>query len=153
MTTQKTKKATTREDASTGNPIHPLRQKQGKLHKVRAKINRALSAQSRLQNVIRSEAATFRRARTRTLIACGGLLKISGLLEICQIQEGEDMQFDFEAYDKAAVLLGILLDAVAAIPNPPDAGEMETWRESGTQLLKQRVAQMTYQKRRKILQK
>ena len=59
---------------------------------------------------------------------------------------GDDLQFDIDSRDKAATLLGILLDASYAIPDPPDAGQMETWRESGTRTLKQRAAQVNYQK-------
>jgi len=151
LTTGKTKRAATAEKLPAETSLDSLHQKQESLKKVRTKINRYLSTQSHFHAAIKAESVAYRRARTRTLIQCGGLLKISGLLEICQIQEGDDLQLDLESYDKAATLLGILLDAAVAIPNPPDSGEMETWRESGTRLLKQRAAQMTYQKGKKCL--
>ena len=127
---------------------HPLHGKQQNYSRVRAAINKTLSDQARLQTTIKTETLRHRRARTRTLIQAGGLLNLSGLLQICQIEEGDDLQLNFGSLDKAAVLLGILLDTADAISDPPDAGQMEAWRELGTRLLKQRAAQMTYQKMR-----
>lgn len=112
-------------------------------------MNKALSSQSRLNVTITKQAFNDRRARTRTLIQLGSLIKLSGLFAICEIEEGEDLQFDFDARDKAATLLGILSEAAEKIPNPPDAGQMETWRALGTRLLKQRAAERAYRKGKK----
>ena len=72
----------------------------------------------------------------------------AGLLEICQIEEGEDLQ-EGESLDKAAVLLGILLDAAEAIDNDPDEeGKRETWKEAGIRALKYAGAKATYGRRR-----
>ena len=89
----------------------------------------------------------YRRARTRTLIQVGGLVSLSGLLSICHIEEGEDLQADIESRDKAATLLGIFLEAVEKIPNPPQAHQVECWREAGIRALKVRSAQTAYPKR------
>jgi len=117
-------------------------------------MNRTLSSQSRLNTVIKGQALrqssgqafNDRRARTRTLIQAGSLIKLSGLFTICEIEEGEDLQFDFNSRDKAATLLGILSEAAEAITNPPNAAQMETWRALGTRLLKQRAADVAYRK-------
>jgi len=45
------------------------------------------------------------------------------------------------------------LDAAQNISDPPDAGQMEYWRESGISLLKQRTSQLVYQKRKATPQK
>jgi hypothetical protein len=54
-----------------------------------------------------------RRARTRLLIQMGSLINLSGLSSLCNIEEGDDLQLDIASRDKAALLLGILLDIVA----------------------------------------
>jgi hypothetical protein len=108
-------------------------------------MNKLLSSRSKLNATLEGN---DRRARTRTLIQVGGIVKLSGLFPICRIEEGDNLQYDIGSRDNAALLLGILLDAVHNISDPPDAAQMETWRASGTRLLKQRAAQMAYQKRR-----
>lgn len=91
-----------------------------------------------------------RRARTRTFIQAGALIKLTGLFELCNIQEGDDLQYDLASRDKAAVLVGIFLDAVHAISNTPDTLHIERWRNTGIMFLKQRSAQTFYQKRREL---
>lgn len=108
-------------------------------------MNRILSSRSKLNATLEGNA---RRARSRMLIQVGGIVKLSGLFPICQIEEGEDLQYDIDSRDKAALLLGILLDAAHNISDPPDAAQMETWCASGTRLLKQRAAQTAYKKGR-----
>ena len=51
----------------------------------------------------------LRRARTRSLIALGGLIKKSGLLETFQIELGRDMQKDPEMKEPVAALFKGLL--------------------------------------------
>jgi hypothetical protein len=113
-------------------------------------MNRTLSSSSRLNATLKGQALGDRRSRTKMLIQVGALVKMSGLLPICDIEEGEDFQFDIASRDKAAILLGIILEAVGKISSPPDAGLLECWRESGTRFLKQRAAQAAYQKAKKI---
>ena len=108
-------------------------------------MNRILSSRSKL-NATRE--SNDRRTRVRMYIQVGGIVKLSGLFPICQIEEGEDLQYDIDSRDKAALLLGILLEAAEKIPDPPDAGDMESWRALGTRLLKQRAAQTAYKKGR-----
>ena len=52
-----------------------------------------------------------RRAETRTKIQLGGLVMKSGLADLLNIQLGDDLQLYEEHFDKAAILLGALLDA------------------------------------------
>jgi hypothetical protein len=61
---------------------------------------------------------------------------LAGLFEICKIQEGDDLQIDIISYDKAAVLEGILLDAIQDISDPPEPQQIEAWRDAGIQLLR-----------------
>ena len=75
-----------------------------------------------------------RRSRTRNLIQMGSLLNLAGLAQLCDIEEGNDLQLDIESRDKAALLLGILLDIVADFA-PTDA-QKERWREDGIRQLK-----------------
>ncbi|MEI8295765.1 MAG: conjugal transfer protein TraD, partial [Alphaproteobacteria bacterium] len=63
---------------------------------------------------------TERRARTRLLIQLGSLINLAGLSLLCDIEEGDDLQLDIGSRDKAALLLGILLDIVADFA-PTDA--------------------------------
>jgi hypothetical protein len=81
-----------------------------------------------------------RKLRTRTLIQCGGLLKLSGLLEQCSITEGEDLQYDIESYEKSAVLLGILMDASERFLQDHSFEAIEDFRQAGTTKMRQTAA-------------
>ncbi len=72
-----------------------------------------------------------RRARTRTLIQVGALVKMVGLFESCDITEGMDLQIDMEHRDKAATLLGILVDAYDSLPSNPSPQQLEGWKDRG----------------------
>lgn len=54
--------------------------------------------------------ATFRKARTRTLIQLGGLFEKSGLMESFDLQVGDDLQKDIDKKDQIFALLGGLLE-------------------------------------------
>lgn len=81
-----------------------------------------------------------RKLRTRTLIQAGGLLSLSGLLEQCEIAEGEDLQNDLEGHEKAATLLGILIDASETLLQNNDAQQMQRFRKIGESKMKQTTA-------------
>lgn len=81
-----------------------------------------------------------RKLRTRTLIQAGGLLSLSGLLEQCEIYEGEDLQNDLEGHEKAATLLGILINASEALLQNNDTQQMQKFRNIGTRKMKQAAA-------------
>lgn len=81
----------------------------------------------------------------RTFIQAGALTKLTGLFEICNIQEGDDLQYDINSRDKAAILVGIFLDAAHISIDTQGTQQIETWRESGMRFLKQRSAHVFYQ--------
>lgn len=53
----------------------------------------------------------IRKSHTRTKIQLGGLLLKSGLTELLDIDQGDDLQLDLLKKDKAYILLGILADS------------------------------------------
>lgn len=80
-----------------------------------------------------------RRARTRTLIQLGGVVSLSGIASLLDIQEGDDLQLDFESKDKAAALLGGLSELVTMLETSPDL--KEKWLQKGINILKTRQYQ------------
>ena len=54
--------------------------------------------------------ATFRKARTRTLIQLGGLFEKSGLMESFELEVVDDLQKDIHKKDQVFALLGGLLE-------------------------------------------
>lgn len=89
------------------------------------KINRLKMQKSRLQKTQKNKENNHRKARTRTLIQAGGLLQKSGLLETFNITPGDDLQGSQDGLDKAAQLLGFLLNAQNKI-NVKRAKEFES---------------------------
>lgn len=81
-----------------------------------------------------------RKLRTRTLIQAGGLLSLSGLLEQCEIFEGEDLQSDPEGYEKGATLLGILIEASETLLQKNNTQQMEWFKKIGESKMKQAAA-------------
>ena len=82
-----------------------------------------------------------RKARTRTLIQVGGLLKVAGLFELFGIQEGEDLQLNPEGQEKANALLG-WLQAVLEGDAGFDSEAIARWKAQGKTAL--RVHQAKY---------
>lgn len=78
----------------------------------------------------------LRKARTRSLIQLGGLVTLTGLLDYCDIEIGEDLQEDITAMDKAAILLGIFLEAYDTVPSEPDDVKINAWMKRGIQCMK-----------------
>lgn len=107
-------------------------------------MNRNLSSTTQVNYQAEKKNDQTRKLRTRTLIQCGGLLKLSGLLEVCEILEGEDLQRDLEGYGKAATLLGILLQAREDIENINSSEIFEGFKKSGKRLFKQTTAKAVY---------
>jgi hypothetical protein len=108
--------------------------------------NRNLSSIARSNRTVNAKSLDERRARTRTLIQAGGLLNLSGLLEYCDIEEGEDLQYDLESRDKAALLLGILSETLQKLLDKPDPIQIEKYKKLGTVLMKQSSARTSYEK-------
>ena len=103
-------------------------------------INRNLSSIAQVSHLMLKENTQERKLRTRTLIQAGGLLSLSGLLEQCDISEGEDLQSDPEGYEKGATLLGILISASETLLQNNDTQQMERFRKIGETKLKQAAA-------------
>lgn len=74
--------------------------------------NKLRSQRQRLVHKHLLETKSFRKARTKTLIQAGSLVKLVGLFDICGIKEGDDLQADMASRDKAATFLGILMEAL-----------------------------------------
>lgn len=87
---------------------------------------------------------SIRKARTRTLIQAGGLLNLVGYFAICGIEEGQDLQLDFESRDKAATLLGILSEAFETLPMNPSNEQLESWKNIGIRVLKMSKSKDVY---------
>jgi hypothetical protein len=108
-----------------------------KLQAIQSNINRLQSQRAALLKRIDAQEQVMRKARTRTLIQLGGLVSLSGLLQACDIQEGDNLQADTEAMDKAALLLGILIKAYTELPDEISSQDTEELKKKGIQLLNQ----------------
>ncbi len=84
----------------------------------------------------KSKSSPERKARTRTLIQIGGLADKAGLLELFDIQTGEDLEQDIPSLNKAAVLLGFLIDVID-ISNIDDKNKHK-WFRLGLSVMKGR---------------
>ena len=83
-----------------------------------------------------------RKARTRTLIQAGGLLNLAGFFTICGIEEGQELQLDFQSRDKAAILLGLLSEAFEKLPTEPTKEQFEYWENIGVRIMKMRKSKL-----------
>ncbi len=61
--------------------------------------------------------ASFRRARTRTLIQLGGLFEKSGLMETFDVQVGDNLQENLEKKENVFAILGCLLELKEMMKN------------------------------------
>lgn len=68
-----------------------------------------LNQKQTLEMRLGSNSKNARRARTRTLIQLGGLIEKAGLLDLLNVETGQDLQKDFDTVDAAATLMGSLL--------------------------------------------
>ncbi len=76
-----------------------------------------------------------RRARTRSMIALGGLLKKSGLLETFQIELGLDLQKDITMREPVAALFKGFLTLNEMISS--EEVSLKIWAVQGLELLAQ----------------
>ena len=77
-----------------------------------------------------------RKARTRTLIQIGGLVDKSGLLNLLDIELGEDMEQYIPSLNKAATLLGFLISAIGS--SDVNDSNKEDWLHLGLSKMKER---------------
>lgn len=78
-------------------------------------LNRLYAQQSSQRTKQELSENSFRKARTRTLIQIGSLCKLAGLLDLFNIEEGEDLQIHLLSKDKAAALLGFIISNIEKI--------------------------------------
>ena len=107
-----------------------------KIDTLQVQLNRLQSKKALLQNRLKQALKSERKARTRTLIQMGGLVTMIGLSDLCDIREGEDLQLDINALDKAAVLLGILEETLSSLPSTLSEPDLERFKQIGIRRLK-----------------
>ena len=107
-------------------------------------LNRLQAQKAILLHQSKQGVTAERKARTRTLIQVGALVNMVGLFEACGIKEGVDLQIDMEQRDKAATLLGILIEAYGSLPSDPSSLKWEVWKSDGIQLLKSHQSKKHY---------
>ena len=72
-----------------------------------------------------------RKARTRTLIQLGGLIEKAGLLDLVELETGQDLQKDPETFDAAATLMGALLSLKEAFLSEEAQAQKMIWKVQG----------------------
>ena len=107
---------------------------------IQVKFNRLQSQKTVLENKIKIKNNSLRKARTRTLIQMGGLINMLNLPNICGIDEGDDLQLNFEASDKAAVLLGMLAHLEDSLPPTLSAEVISSFKQKGIRVIKNHTA-------------
>jgi hypothetical protein len=103
---------------------------------IQSTLNRLHARKAKLKIQQDKRSKSHRRARTRTLIQMGGLLHMIGLSELCGIHEGEDLQLDSEAMDKAAILLGMLVALKEELPPTLIPEQISTYKQKGIRCMK-----------------
>ncbi|WP_010303434.1 conjugal transfer protein TraD [Candidatus Odyssella thessalonicensis] len=109
---------------------------QKKLQQLEVQKNRITASLNEQHHHQQKVTKSDRNKRTRTLIQLGGLVKLSGLMAICDIDEGNDLQDEFCEMDKAATLLGILMTCVENMRTDLNLEHMEAFKEKGIRALK-----------------
>jgi len=107
-----------------------------KLDKIKISLNRLQAQKSALEFKLKKQENKQRKARTRTLIQLGGLLDITPLPSICEINLGDDLQLEY--LDKAATLLGILVTAANQLPDTVCENVLAQFKNIGIKFLKQK---------------
>jgi hypothetical protein len=107
------------------------------LSAIEVKKNRLLLQKAALKTKLKRRSGTARKSRTRTLIQIGGLVDLTPLLAVCNINLGEDLQFDYP--DKAAVLLGILIELTNRLPSDITDEDFKKYKNIGLNMLKYRL--------------
>ena len=86
---------------------------QEELIKIQQRLYKLYAQKNLFEYSIKNTNSSHRKARTRTLIQIGGILSLTPLLNICNIEVGEDLQ---DKYDKKNLLLGLLTFLSDQIP-------------------------------------
>lgn len=80
-----------------------------------------------------------RKAEVRTKIQLGGLIIKSQLTDLLAITPGDDLQLDPSKWEKAAVILGALVDAYEKLQLDKEHSLYQEWMTIGTKLLKYKI--------------
>lgn len=95
------------------------------------------------KNAIKSQQSNFskseRKKRTRTLIQAGALLNMMGFFDVCDINEGDDLEIDMESKDKAAILIGLLETFKTTLSPFLSINDKEKFKNIGIRVLKMRA--------------
>ena len=124
------------------NQLVSVSQKIDQSHlQIQAKINRLKSQKAVLENKLKLNSQSNRKARTRLLIQMGGLVNMINLPSICGINEGDDLQLNLENSDKAAVLLGMLAHLEDSLPPTLSEQVISQFKQIGIRVIKKHTAQ------------
>ncbi len=96
-------------------------------------------AQHRMTQIMKTQSSRnidYRRARTRTLIALGGLLEKSGLTDLVGIELGQDLQKDETCFESVTMLLGGLFELKNYWKYDDFEQQKQLWLERGKQAMK-----------------
>lgn len=104
-----------------------------KLSNIKIKLNRLYAEKAALKHKIEKQESRTRKARTRTLIQIGGLLELTPLPSLCEIQLGDDLQGEHQS--KAALFLGMLAKYSEFIPEKLSDEEKQELETLGLTLL------------------
>ena len=111
---------------------------QKKLDDITIAVNRLTAQKAQLTTALKKENMAERRARTRTLIQLGGLLTVSGLLELFDILPGDDLELDSTKSDNGATLLGCLITVMEQMPTLVSNDDQDVFKRKGIRALTQR---------------
>ena len=107
-----------------------------KISDIRIKLNRLYAEKAALKHKIEKQENRARKARTRTLIQMGGLLELTPLPALCEIQLGDDLQGEHQS--KAALLLGMLAKYSEFLPERLSDDEKQELETLGLTLIAKR---------------
>ena len=107
-----------------------------KLSNIKIKLNRLYAEKAALRHKIEKQESRTRKARTRTLIQMGGLLELTTLPALCEIQLGDDLQGEHQS--KAALFLGMLAKYSEFLPEKLSDDEKQELETLGLTLLAKR---------------
>jgi len=110
---------------------------------IQIKINRLQAQNAGLENKLQTTSSATRKARTRTLIQLGGLMNLVALPNLCGINDGDNLQLDLEASDKAAVLLGMLVHLENSLPPTLSDQLIASFKQKGIRMIKNQAANKT----------
>ena len=79
--------------------------------------------------------AHMRKARTRSLIQLGGLIEKVGLLACVELETGQDLQKDPEAFEGVTILMGALLSVKEMLSGEDASAQKLLWATRGKEAL------------------